>query len=77
MISALGFVNYVVVFGDDTPLRLIEEVRPDVLVKGEDWKGKEVVGQEIVKARGGKIEFVRLLKGISTTQLIKKIREQS
>jgi D-beta-D-heptose 7-phosphate kinase / D-beta-D-heptose 1-phosphate adenosyltransferase len=77
MISALGFVNYVVVFGEDTPLRLIEEVRPDVLVKGEDWKGKDVVGQEIVKARGGKIEFVKLLKGISTTQLIKKIREQA
>ncbi len=76
MISALGFVNYVVVFDEDTPLRLIEEVRPDVLVKGEDWKGKEVVGQEIVKARGGKIEFVKLLKGISTTQLIKKIRGQ-
>jgi D-beta-D-heptose 7-phosphate kinase/D-beta-D-heptose 1-phosphate adenosyltransferase len=76
MISALGFVNYVVVFDEDTPLRLIEQVRPDVLVKGEDWKGKEVVGQEIVQARGGKIEFVTLLKGISTTQLIKRIREQ-
>ncbi len=77
MISALGFVNYVVVFDEDTPLRLIEEVRPDVLVKGEDWKGKEVVGQEIVKARGGKIEFVKLLKGMSTTQLIKRIRGQA
>jgi D-beta-D-heptose 7-phosphate kinase / D-beta-D-heptose 1-phosphate adenosyltransferase len=76
VISALGFVDYVVVFDEDTPLKLIEQVRPDILVKGEDWKGKQVVGADIVKARGGRVEFVKLLKGISTTQLIKRIREE-
>jgi len=74
IVSALGFVDYVVVFGEDTPLSLIEEVRPDVLVKGEDWDGKEVVGEDIVKARGGEVRFVRHIKGLSTTELIRKIR---
>ncbi|MBI5569733.1 MAG: D-glycero-beta-D-manno-heptose-7-phosphate kinase [Desulfomonile tiedjei] len=74
LIAALNPVDYVVVFDEDTPLRLIEEVRPDVLVKGEDWKGKHVVGQDIVEARGGRVEFVKLLRGLSTTQLIRRIR---
>lgn len=74
LVSALNFVNYVVLFNEDTPLKLIERVCPDVLVKGEDWKGRPVVGEEIVKARGGTVEFVRLVKGISTTDLINRIR---
>lgn len=77
IISALSFVDYVVVFEEDTPLRLIQAVRPDILVKGEDWKGKEVVGEDIVKARGGRVEFVNHVPGISTSQLIRKIRGQS
>jgi D-beta-D-heptose 7-phosphate kinase / D-beta-D-heptose 1-phosphate adenosyltransferase len=77
MISALSFVDYVVAFDEDTPLNLIKEVQPDVLVKGEDWKGKEVVGADIVKARGGRVEFARLMPGMSTTSLIKKIRGES
>ncbi len=74
MLSALGFVDYAVVFDDDTPLKLIQEVRPDILVKGADWQGKPVVGEDIVRARGGKVEFVKLVDGISTTELINKIR---
>jgi len=74
LVSALGFVDYTVVFDDDTPLKLIQEVRPDVLVKGADWKGKPVVGEDIVKARGGKVALVNLVDGISTTQLINRIR---
>lgn len=74
LVSALSFVDYVVVFDEDTPLELIKEVRPDVLVKGEDWRGKTVVGSEIVEARGGRIMFVEHLKGISTTNLIDRIR---
>jgi bifunctional ADP-heptose synthase (sugar kinase/adenylyltransferase) len=70
-------VDYVVVFEDDTPLNLIKEARPDILVKGEDWKGKEVVGEAIVKARGGRVEFVRHIGGISTSQLIQKIRDHA
>jgi len=74
LVAALSFVDYVVVFEEDTPLLLIEEVRPDVLVKGEDWRGKEVVGADIVKARGGTVRFVKYVKGVSTTDLIQKIR---
>jgi D-beta-D-heptose 7-phosphate kinase / D-beta-D-heptose 1-phosphate adenosyltransferase len=74
VVCGLDFVDYVVVFDEDTPLNLIGEVRPDILVKGEDWKGKKVVGEEIVRARGGSVEFVRLLPGVSTTELIRKIK---
>jgi D-beta-D-heptose 7-phosphate kinase/D-beta-D-heptose 1-phosphate adenosyltransferase len=74
MVSALGFVDYTVIFDEDTPLKLIQEVRPDILVKGADWKGKTVVGEDIVKARGGKVSFVKLVKGISTSELINRIR---
>jgi len=76
LVSALNFVDYVVVFQEDTPLSLIKEVRPDILVKGEDWRGKQVVGEDIVKARGGRVEFVKHVPGISTSELINKIRCQ-
>jgi len=74
LVCGLDFVDYVVVFDEDTPLNLIGEVRPDILVKGEDWKGKKVVGEEIVRSRGGSVEFVRLLPGVSTSELIRKIK---
>lgn len=74
MIAALAFVDYVVVFDEETPYNLIKAIRPDVLVKGEDWRGKKVVGEEIVKGRGGRIEFVKLVRGLSTTEIIDRIR---
>lgn len=74
LVSALSFVDFVVVFDEETPLDLIKKVRPDVLVKGEDWVGKKVVGEEIVIARGGRVEFVKHVGGLSTTDLIRKIR---
>jgi len=77
IISALSFVDYVVVFEEDTPLSLIRSVRPDILVKGEDWKDREVVGEDLVKARGGRVELVKHVGGVSTTQLIKKIRGET
>jgi D-beta-D-heptose 7-phosphate kinase/D-beta-D-heptose 1-phosphate adenosyltransferase len=77
LVAGLSFVNYVVVFEEDTPRALIKEVRPDVLVKGDDWRGKPVVGEEIVKARGGTVSFVKLVDGVSTTDLINRIRGKS
>jgi D-beta-D-heptose 7-phosphate kinase/D-beta-D-heptose 1-phosphate adenosyltransferase len=74
LVAALSFVDYVVVFEEDTPRALIEEVRPDVLVKGEDWRGKEVIGADVVQARGGTVRFVRQVNGLSTTDLINRIR---
>jgi D-beta-D-heptose 7-phosphate kinase/D-beta-D-heptose 1-phosphate adenosyltransferase len=76
LVSALSFVDYVVVFDEETPLNLIKHVGPDVLVKGDDWRGKKVVGEEFVKARGGTVEFVKLVQGLSTTNLINKIKGQ-
>lgn len=74
VIAALADVDYVVVFDDDTPLALIEAVRPDVLAKGQDWENKEVVGREIVEKRGGRVLFVPFEKGRSTTSIIERIR---
>ena len=74
VLASLESVDYVVVFDEDTPLRLIRQVEPDVLVKGEDWRDKGVVGREFVEARGGKVVLVQLLPGRSTTRIVEKVR---
>lgn len=74
MLSALSDVDYVVIFDDPTPQKLIESVRPDVLVKGEDWSVKGVVGREFVEGYGGKVVLAKLLEGYSTTRLLDRIR---
>jgi D-beta-D-heptose 7-phosphate kinase/D-beta-D-heptose 1-phosphate adenosyltransferase len=74
LLASLDCVDYVVVFEDDTPLDLIRAVEPDVLVKGEDWRDKGVVGREFVEARGGKVVLVKLLAGRSTTGIVDKVR---
>ena len=73
MLSALGFVDYVVIFDEDTPYELIKKIQPDVLVKGGDYKPEEVVGRDIVEARGGRLELIQLVEGKSTTNIINKI----
>lgn len=75
MLAALTAVDYVVVFDADTPAALIEAVRPDVLVKGEDWAGKGVVGASFVESYGGKVVLAKLVEGHSTTRLIERIRD--
>lgn len=75
LLASFEMVDYVVPFSSETPRELIRSVRPDVLVKGEDWKGKEVVGQDIVESSGGRVAFAPLIDGYSTTDLIKKIQE--
>ena len=74
LVSALACVDAVVVFDDDTPERLIREVRPDVLAKGGDWKLEEIVGREFVESRGGRVVRVRLREGLSSSRLIERIR---
>jgi len=74
LLQSLGVVDYVIVFDEDTPAELIQAVQPDVLVKGKDYEGKEVVGSEVVHARGGKVELIDLKAGLSTTAIIQKIR---
>ncbi|MCA9256795.1 MAG: hypothetical protein KDA33_14200, partial [Phycisphaerales bacterium] len=74
VIAALADVDYVVVFDDDTPLSLIEAIRPDVLAKGQDWEGREVVGADVVEKGGGKVLFVPFEQGRSTTNIVDRIR---
>jgi D-beta-D-heptose 7-phosphate kinase/D-beta-D-heptose 1-phosphate adenosyltransferase len=70
VLAALEAVDLVVVFEEDTPLELIRQVRPAVLVKGGDYTRDEVVGREIVEADGGEVILVDLVPGHSTTSMV-------
>ncbi len=72
-VAALLPVDMVVVFDEPTPERLIRALEPDVLIKGADWHGKEVVGAELVQARGGSVHFVDLEEGYSSSSIIEQI----
>lgn len=74
VLSAMADVDYVVVFDEATPLGLIEQIGPEVLVKGVDWQGKEIVGRECVERRGGRVLLAPMVEGLSTTDLIDRIR---
>lgn len=76
MLSAMGFIDYVVIFDEDTPYELIKKIQPDVLVKGGDYKPEDVVGRDIVLARGGKLELISFVEGKSTTNIINKINSK-
>ncbi len=73
VLGALRCVDYVVIFNEDTPLALITALRPDILVKGSDWASHEIVGGDVVREGGGKVRRIRLLKGRSTTNIIKRV----
>ncbi len=75
LLSALECVDFVIPFYDDTPQALIEQIKPDVLVKGKDWAGKEIAGGEFVRSYGGRVEFIELEQGLSTTSIIEKIKQ--
>ncbi len=70
LLASLSCVSYVTVFPEDTPARLIGEVIPHVLVKGGDWKEKEIVGSDVVRAHGGAVKTIRFLPGRSTTSIL-------
>lgn len=71
ILESLKYVDEVIIFNELTPLKLIEEIKPDYIVKGEDWEGKQVIGSHIAE-----IKFVPILKNYSTTSIIEKIRNQ-
>ncbi|HDP24938.1 MAG TPA: D-glycero-beta-D-manno-heptose 1-phosphate adenylyltransferase [Deltaproteobacteria bacterium] len=75
VLAALSSVDYVMIFEEDTPYELISLVKPDVLVKGGDWKPEHIVGADIVKASGGEVHAIDFLQGYSTTSLIQKIHQ--
>ncbi len=73
-VAALGCVDWVTVFDEPDPLVLIKLLKPDVLVKGADWPEKEIIGAPEVKAVGGKVVRIPLVPGISTSDILKKVR---
>lgn len=73
LLKSLRMVDYVTIFEEDTPLNLIQAIQPDVLVKGEDYKNKEIAGKETVESMGGEVKLVDLKPGLSTSNIIEKI----
>ena len=77
LVAALAAVDCVVLFDEDTPLALIERLRPDVLVKGADYPREAIVGADQVEGWGGRVVRVPLVRGISTTELLTRLRRSS
>ena len=75
MVAALQCVDGVVIFDEDTPLRVIKHLLPDVLVKGGDWQEDEIVGSDAVKQAGGEIQRIPFVPGYSSTIILKKISD--
>ena len=83
LLSALGFIDLVVLFDNDTQLELIQQIQPDILVKGSDYDPNEtnllskkyIVGSDIVKNYGGKVAVISLVEGYSTSNIIQKIKK--
>jgi D-beta-D-heptose 7-phosphate kinase/D-beta-D-heptose 1-phosphate adenosyltransferase len=73
ILSALKYVNYITIFDEETPENLISQIRPDILVKGDDYKVDEVVGREIVEGYGARVELIPIVKGLSTTNTVEQI----
>lgn len=75
LLAALEFVDAVALFEEDTPLEIITELQPDILVKGNDYHVGNIVGADIVLDRGGRVETIDLVEGYSTTNIIQKIKQ--
>jgi D-beta-D-heptose 7-phosphate kinase/D-beta-D-heptose 1-phosphate adenosyltransferase len=75
-LAALDCVDYVVLFSESTPARLLSELKPDVLVKGADYTLDKVVGRDIVEGYGGRVELIPLVPGQSTSRLVRSIIEK-
>jgi len=75
ILSCLEMVDYIILFDEETPLRIIKELKPDVIVKGGDYTEEEVVGGDFIKKHGGKVVIVPLVKNRSTTLLVEKIKK--
>ncbi|MEO6707275.1 MAG: D-glycero-beta-D-manno-heptose 1-phosphate adenylyltransferase [Ginsengibacter sp.] len=76
IIASLIMVDYVIIFNEETPLELIKIIKPDVLVKGGDYKPETIVGSKEVLDAGGSIEIIPVREGFSTTEIIKKISKK-
>ncbi|MBN2071385.1 MAG: D-glycero-beta-D-manno-heptose 1-phosphate adenylyltransferase [Candidatus Krumholzibacteriota bacterium] len=77
MLLSLRAVDYVTIFDEDTPLETIEALSPDILVKGDEYPIGDIVGADFMEKRGGKVERIKMVEGLSTSRLIDKMREGS
>lgn len=75
VLSALSMVDYVVVFEEDTPYKLIKNIKPDILVKGGDWSVEDIIGADIVLATGGVVKSLSYKEGRSSSEIISKMRK--
>lgn len=73
VVASLEAVDYVTLFDETTPLKLIEWLRPDCLVKGGDWREEEVVGGDAVRSWGGRVILIPVVEGASTTNIVEKV----
>lgn len=73
VLAALSCVDFITIFSQETPYELIKKIQPDILIKGADWKDKQAIGSDIVKARGGKVEYIRYRPHCSSTNIIETI----
>ena len=73
VLLALRSVDYVTIFGEDTPIETIEALEPDVLVKGAEYGSGEIVGEDFVLGKGGRVERIEMVKGYSSSGIIEKI----
>ncbi len=74
VLASLAAVDYVSIFDEDTPLKLIQTLQPDILVKGGDYRIEDIVGRDVVENRGGRVLTIPLVPNRSTTDLVQKIR---
>lgn len=75
IIAALESVDYVTAFSESTPLKLITKLKPDIIVKGGDWRVEDIVGKDFVSSYGGKAVNIKYLKGHSTSDVLKKLSD--
>jgi len=75
IVSGLACVDAVVIFSEDTPAAIVEQLAPDVLVKGADWEGRDIPGRESVERRGGRVVFAPFAAGYSTTNILETIKK--
>jgi rfaE bifunctional protein nucleotidyltransferase chain/domain len=75
ILAAFAFVDFVTIFDEDDPLKVIQSLEPDVLVKGGDWTPEKIIGREFVEQRGGRVVTIPYVAGASTTSIIQRILE--
>lgn len=76
VLAALEAIDYVIIFEEEDPFKIIKEIQPDILVKGGDWPIETIVGREIIEKKGGKVCSIPLMEGISTTNIIEEIKKR-